>query len=1552
MHINKITNFTNNHQAFKGYTHKRDYAGNRIESFYYPHDSNAYDCYVEFYPVKENIKEYAGFEVLQDKRIGNVKIEGDSVEVNINELLNIDSDEPYAYRIVLKNKGTDNVAVQRADTGIGMLNGQYTLVTRFGTTPLSSGGRGVLTMLDNHQAGKYYHGFGSDKVGEITYDNEKQLKAENTKRTYNNIMGGNLAGLEDDLDNLAKKGITDIYLCPFGGGDNVSYHGYWNENLFQMSRNMGTMENFESLVRKLAVNGQKIMFDATLTSEGLQGRHLQYSRRWGEKDPQAKYWFAADSVIEYATVPENHKNLRHKVENLPFNFTQDDKGFVKFSKNENYKPNQETWWHQTETNDKQDKLGSNSYQDSAIPYTFLIADPEEYKQRLIALSEYNKTAEKPIMVDSAEGTLFLTKFANWSISKDGKGMVRWDDNADMALRRHFITAYDEQKLQEIESIEEREIERQKMIRGSYETRDMDYQAVKFWAEKFKDIAILTYAQNLKGANTVKSIKDLIKAEQLPKDAEKLTSDALEMISEDLYALEPKGQLSKDDVTLKALMKLPIESLEVADITTGVLGTSFFSSYGINEETIGKSRFELMKEGNPHVTEPYASTYKKVEKIFTEDLKDFADKVIAEINKESSEKLLKADGSYTEYGEYVINLIGQNIAKYALLKSLAGESFGAQIDKHGVIHYDYDKIRENTSLKALGIYDQNPIDEAAHLSKIIKNGLKTLTSTDVDTLVKATMQQIDGVTLSDFRISEAISMNIGRGMGFRIDAYKDMVDMDAVKNGSSDFDTELSKLIEYGNKLTQAIKSVDDSAEIIYENTDIGNLIKETYGSTNYNDLKAAGARFKDENDAVLQLVTRSGGTSEAAYSYFFSSIIRLLSQDFEEGNVQDGIHKIFEILQTISSTRDVDFMRKLFTFIGNHDKGRVIHNFALNLGQFYSSFSTIYKNGDVDFKTGKWARQQALMLMAGVDKIEDLPLEFKMNINNLDYFRTLNPKAVAMGTLISQAMNQVITSGTDAETKDYLKRAIAEVTNGKYLGRGESVERQVLKDIPELSSLDKAFEKILSIAEEKYKLAISEDEKKALISQITTNANDYLNYFASEKAEDTSSKEDYENVVNSHLVKGDFNWEGKNKGQFANANRMKLIDVLKGDESKPIENPKFEEHNLYTVCLASLLKQEFLNAKGSDDRLKSPILNAIRDFTLEYNAEKVKAISKPLSLFETGENAMRKDGFAATEIDTAIEMVIEHAEYLARKECKLKDDEHFENIDDIYVNTYQAAVEPAVQKAGIAFTLLSAIFGCFTYYAGDELAATGGERKTKNIDNQNRNARKVSRLKEGKLQEFTTRVNEFMNQCMDIRQRDGVGALLNGTPYIVKACGTRPKKNPDDKEEKFTLPAILMMDEKGNFNISVLNVEGIQRGNRVKYSGQNEFSISTLNPYVPVVNDIELDYIELATLGNEDHTFLSLLENTEFRNTDIADGAKYIVQKGLGKAYVVIKEGGKILLNKLTARNGAMVLKKVPVFKGRSGNINQQYNVSNPIYNSYSLSEQSQVGNKLSLISK
>ena len=77
--------------------------------------------------------------------------------------------------------------------------------------------------------------------------------------------------------------------------------------------------------------------------------------------------------------------------------------------------------------------------------------------------------------------------------------------------------------------------------------------------------------------------------------------------------------------------------------------------------------------------------------------------------------------------------------------------------------------------------------------------------------------------------------------------------------------------------------------------------------------------------------------------------------------------------------------------------------------------------------------------------------------------------------------------------------------------------------------------------------------------------------------------------------------------------------------------------------------------------------------------------------------------------------------------------------------------------------------------------------------------------------------------------------------------------------------------------------------------------------------------------------------------------------KELIRLALVKKGGGKISLNSLTAKNGAMVLKHVSgygkrlVFRGNSNNINKQYKI---VTNPYQISDKPIEGEKLSIVSK
>ena len=111
------------------------------------------------------------------------------------------------------------------------------------------------------------------------------------------------------------------------------------------------------------------------------------------------------------------------------------------------------------------------------------------------------------------------------------------------------------------------------------------------------------------------------------------------------------------------------------------------------------------------------------------------------------------------------------------------------------------------------------------------------------------------------------------------------------------------------------------------------------------------------------------------------------------------------------------------------------------------------------------------------------------------------------------------------------------------------------------------------------------------------------------------------------------------------------------------------------------------------------------------------------------------------------------------------------------------------------------------------------------------------------------------------------------------------------------------------------------------------------NRYVPFAKDREFDYISLGAFG--------LPVGLTFLNTDLNDKAVYIVKKLADGAKVLVrKDGGKILLNKNTAKNGRMVLKHL-TFRGK--NLNKQYNV---VSNPYQVSAPVEEGKNLSIVSR
>ena len=81
----------------------------------------------------------------------------------------------------------------------------------------------------------------------------------NSRPTRENMFGGNLAGVEDKLKYIAGLGVNAIYLCPIFKSN--SNHRYHTVDYFEIDPVLGTLKDFDRLVKKAHKLGLRVILD-------------------------------------------------------------------------------------------------------------------------------------------------------------------------------------------------------------------------------------------------------------------------------------------------------------------------------------------------------------------------------------------------------------------------------------------------------------------------------------------------------------------------------------------------------------------------------------------------------------------------------------------------------------------------------------------------------------------------------------------------------------------------------------------------------------------------------------------------------------------------------------------------------------------------------------------------------------------------------------------------------------------------------------------------------------------------------------------------------------------------------------------------------------------------------------------------------------------------------------------------------------------------------------------------------------------------------------------
>lgn len=1060
MKINFNLNNTDKNKSiqFQGYLPVKSNKGNKEYEFNYIYDPNKYNCYLELFSVeKDNNGNWfvtgeddgnGNIKQLQNLKTGDSEIKLDYAKATaINPAdFGLSKDQPFAYhyKLVPKKGGSP---LYKLDAGVmidesyksGRKHEVYNILTdRTSSTP--KGGAMKLILPDNNNVTWVF-----DDNNNII-ENPNIERARKTNKTYANKIGGSLAGIIKGLKAGEFDNYTKIITTPLFTDDSVSSHGYWNKNCFQMAHSLGNINNYAELQKILFAKGINLVSDGAFVNEGLEGVHFSNMLKWGEQSPYFN-WFRIsglqNSPLSLGVFGKDIEHVTHRLVNSKYNYEQKSDGTVKISKNHSYESHKPTYIQIYDDRlvdgeklsskelikayDKliENNLDINNHNDTVVPYSFQI-DSETYKTNIERLNEYNKSAKNKINLKSGIGTRTVTTFKFFGL--DGKhenGFETWDANTDIPKLNFVLSHSDTQTLKNIANKDAREEKLQYLKQGTMQTQDYAVSSAKYWTNKTKQILTLNAAQhlaNIEGESPKEiynKIHKLSDGSVFPKNLD-VSESIVKNVLRNRYE-HNDTQLSFNNLILKGLMDVPLDSIELGDDIAGVLASPFITKRATKEDQIGASRFEMYNLGNPHLTEEFKETYELTDKMYTTSMQNFANEILKNLETKTG-ALQDEYGNPTEYAKHIIPLLTAEIARFAVIKALVPDAKFNVNPENGEISYDY-KALKNTSLLSVGVANcSNPQEEAQKLIKRINNKINHISNTDKEKLTEALWKSIEGTTAESFKLADMIVDRSHAGLDWRIDATKDIADIESVRRGKTDFEYTWNEIIKFWSKFTSGVKEFHPDAYIAAELTDEG----EIYGD---GDGGRSGSRYSNVNEAVKKLINEAGFTTTANYSYLSSDITEIFGNLFDyngyspEKGTEHSQKVLNQLKAFIDSGAPLESIIYSYTFAGNHDKCRALDGFATDMCLAYEDLTD---NGNVKLQ------KKAYRILNG--------LEYEPDDNTAkayDY-RRVNGLAIAKCESISSGIGRTIENyGQPRKDEiDYqLRMALKNISNGKHLGK-------------------------------------------------------------------------------------------------------------------------------------------------------------------------------------------------------------------------------------------------------------------------------------------------------------------------------------------------------------------------------------------------------------------------------------------------------------------------------------------------------------------------------------
>lgn len=661
-------------------------------------------------------------------------------------------------------------------------------------------------------------------------------------RNHFNTYGGNIEGFLAKIDYLDNLKPGRILGNPLFGFDEMSNHGYWTENAFQIAPLKGTIKEFDKLNVELFKKGMSWIADGAFINQGLQGSQLRDVLLRGEggsdfidRSDLKKCWFT--DLENGKAIPPGQLALGVLPQDDNGNIIEKAYDFQLLNSPVDKFGNKLPVFNPTDT--KFAEMDSSKYYNPTLPTYIKLFDPTlsgdgtnlDGKQRLQRNTQSVQEYAFPVNPDELAGKI-LNPNSNWGrstqVSVPKEELLEWENftltTSSKAGGLNFW--YGNRDVPKINT-QNPEIKQMVASAGSFWTIRTDNALLDHTAKELSKV--LSDSKNVTLEDLKTATLQLIKNNQAPKtllDEEnpavlsQHTVDALEkaLKTPDIAVLKvpqpasPDADITERDIkpaqTLKqAIKSYPLESIEFPQEMAAIFSSTHFKN-------------EMEEQG---VYNQLASVAEKI------------------IEKTGIDELKQPE---------MFRMVYQDITKSLILRTLGNQEVLPSMDIGS--QEDRDKLKVTTFMDMPAFFKGTTQQAADQTAWKIRDNLEilekeidaaSLTSSNfAGELIKEVKEKVDGLNPQVINAAKGIINASEAGLDWRLDAAKDVAkDIEGkVKHAS---DPEVAKQItqdvqDFWKPFCSAIRSNNENSYIIAEITDINwaeLLDKDLFnGVTNYN----------------------------------------------------------------------------------------------------------------------------------------------------------------------------------------------------------------------------------------------------------------------------------------------------------------------------------------------------------------------------------------------------------------------------------------------------------------------------------------------------------------------------------------------------------------------------------------------------------------------------------------------------------------------------------------------------------------------------------------------